>query len=140
VVRASHAHGNTALRVRKAVAGSSGDFGLIFIETETTLKIERPRRSSRPGPLPAEANSLGPRSVASIHRIAKARAAKTGQNRVKPIIRSRHGHISHGYMKFTRKDVISSGARSADFISSDVRARQVEDRRLDAEGAGYHVA
>ena len=48
-----------ALRVRKAVAGSSGDFGLIFIETETTLKIERPRRSSRPGPLPAEANSLG---------------------------------------------------------------------------------
>ena len=61
---------------------------------------------------------------------------ETGQNRVKPVIRSRHGHISHGYMKFTRKDVISSGARPADFISSDVRASQVEDRRLDAEGAG----
>src|ERR1700676_1376806 len=30
----------------------------------------------------------------------------------------------------------SSGARSADFISSDVRARQVEDRRFDAEGVG----
>ena len=29
-------------------------------------------------------------------------------------------------MKFTRKDVISSGARPADFISSDVRASQIE--------------
>jgi hypothetical protein len=28
---------------------------------------------------------------------------ETGQNRVKPVIRSRPGHISHGYMKFTRK-------------------------------------
>jgi hypothetical protein len=62
--------------------------------------------------------------------------SSTGQNRVKPVIRSRHGHISHGYMKFTRKDVISSGARPADFISSDVRASQVEDRRFDAEGVG----
>jgi putative tryptophan/tyrosine transport system substrate-binding protein len=36
----------------------------------------------------------------------------------------------------------SSGARTADFICSDMRAGQIEDRCLDAEraGPGYHVA
>jgi hypothetical protein len=48
---------------------------------------------------------------------------ETGQNRVKPVIRSRHGHISHGNMKFTRKDVISSGARED---GGDRKLRMIE--------------
>jgi len=69
-------------------------------------------------PHPSNINRITP----DRHRLGH----ETGQNRVKPVIRSRHGHISHGYMKFTRKDVIGSGACPADFISisSDVRASQ----------------